>query len=134
MLKELHELVFLFLNLMGFVIIFSVFLCLMWVVLSNFYVYRRGGLDGLLRWHRNNVRHGYNDAKSSLAILGLGLFSLLFCIPSAYDPLTGFCTLLSAVVFLMMAAFVGERRKHWPMLKASAIEVILTHSPPNPSR
>lgn len=129
MLKELHELVFLFLNLMGFVIIFTVLLCVIWVVLSNYYVFRRGGMDGLLRWHRNNVRHGYNDAKSSLAILGLGLFSLLFCIPSAYDPLTTFCTLLSAAIFLVMTGFIAERRRHWPMLKASAIEVILESAP-----
>jgi len=129
MLKELHELVFLFLNLMGFVIIFTVLLCVIWVVLSNYYVFRRGGMDGLLRWHRNNVRHGYNDAKSSLAILGLGLFSLLFCIPSAYDPLTTFCRLLSAAIFLVMTGFIAERRRHWPMLKASAIEVILESAP-----
>lgn len=129
MLKELHELVFLFMNLMGFVIIFTVLLCVIWVVLSNYYVFRRGGMDGLLRWHRNNVRYGYNDAKSSLAILGLGLFSLLFCIPSAYDPLTTFCTLLSAALFLVMTGFIAERRRHWPMLKASAIEVILESAP-----
>lgn len=129
MLKELHELVFFFMNLMGFVIIFTVLLCVIWVVLSNYYVFRRGGMDGLLRWHRNNVRHGYNDAKSSLAILGLGLFSLLFCIPSAYDPLTTFCTLLSGAFFLPMTGFIAERRRHWSMLKASAIEVILESAP-----
>lgn len=134
MLKELHESVFLFMNLMGFVIIITVLLCLIWVVISNYYVFRRGGLDGLVRWHRNNVRHGYNDVKSSLAILGLGLLSLLFCIPAAHDPLTTFCTLLSAAFFLMMTGFIAERRRNWTMLKASAIEVILAHYPPNRSR
>lgn len=129
MLKELHELVFFFMNLMGFVIIFTVLLCVISVVLSNYYVFRRGGMDGLLRWHRNNVRHGYNDARSSLAILGLGFLSLLFCIPSAYDPLTTFCTLLSAAFCLIMTGFIAERRRHWPMLKASAIEVILESAP-----
>jgi hypothetical protein len=129
MLKELHEFVFLFMNLMGFVIIFTVLLCLIWVVISNGYVLRRGGLIGLVRWHRNNIRLGFNDAKSSLAILGLGFLSLLFCIPSAYDPLTTFCTLLSAAFCLIMTGFIAERHRHWPMLKASAIEVILESAP-----
>jgi hypothetical protein len=134
MLQELRELGYFWLNLMGYVPIFMITPCVLWIFVSHWHVYRRGGVVGLVRWHHNNVRLGFNDAKNSLAILGLGLLSLIFCIPTAYDPLTGFCTLLSAVFFLMMAAFVGERRKHWQMLKASAIEVILAHSPPNHSR
>jgi len=132
MLQTLHEYAFLFLNLMGYVIIFSVVPCVLWVVVSHYYVYRRGGLNGMVRWHQNNIRkYGFNDAVNSLSILGLGLLSLIFCIPSPSDPLTTFSTLLSAAFFGVMAGFVGERRKHWSILKSSAREVILECSPPN---
>jgi hypothetical protein len=133
MLQELRELGYFFLNLIGYAPIFMVIPCVLWVVVSHYYVYRRGGIAGLVRWHQNNLRLGFNDAKNSLAILGYGLLSLIFCIPTAYDPLTAFCTLLSAAFFLIMACFIAERRNHWPMLKASAIEVILEHSSPNHS-
>lgn len=132
--QELRELNFLFLNIMSCVTIFLVLFSVLWVIATQWYVLSRGGLVCLLRWHQNNARLGFNDVKNSIAILCLALLSLIFSIPSPKDPLTTFCTLLSAVLFLMMAGLVGERRKHWPMLKASAIEVILAHSPPNHSR
>lgn len=134
MFQELRELSFLFLNIFGCVTIFMVLPCVLWVIYTHLFVCRRSGFLGLLRWHQNNIRLGFNDVKNSLSILGLGLLSLIFCIPSAKDPLTTFFTLLSAVFFLMMAGFIAERRKNWSLLKASAIEVILAHSPPNHSR
>jgi len=134
MFQELRELNFLFLNIFGCATIFMVLPCVLWVIYTHLFVCRRSGFLGLLRWHQNNIRLGFNDVKNSLSILGLALLSLIFCFPSAKDPLTTFFTLLSAVFFLMMAGFIAERRKNWPMLRASAIEVILAHSPPNHSR
>jgi len=132
MLQTLHEYAFLFLDLMGYVIIFSVVPCILWVVVSHYYVYRRGGVDGLVRWHQNNImKYGFNDVVNSLSILGLGLLALILCIPSPSDPLTTFSTILSGALFGMMAAFVGERRMHWNMIKISAREVILENLPPN---
>lgn len=129
MLQELRELGYFLMNLTGYVPIFMIIPCILWLIVSNYYVYRRGGVVGLVRWHHNNIRLGFNDAKNSIGILGLGSLSLMFCIPTAYDLLTSLYTLVSAVLFLMMAALVAERRKHWPMLKASAIEVILETAP-----
>jgi len=134
MLQTLHEYVYFWINLVGFIIIFSLVPCILWVVVSHYYVYRRGGIDGLVRWHQNNIRkYGFNDVVNSLSILGLSLLSLLFTIPtpSPSDLLATFSTFLSAILFVMVAAFVGDRRKHWSMLKVSAREVILEYLPPN---
>lgn len=125
MLQELRELGYFLLNLTGYVPIFMIIPSILWIFLSHLFVYRRAGVIGLVRWHHNNIRLGFNDAKNSIGILLLGSLSVMFCIPTAYDLLTSLYTLVSAVLFLLMATLVAERRKHWPMLKASAIEVIL---------
>jgi hypothetical protein len=124
-LQELHAFAFLFMNLMGYVIIFSVLPCVMWVVISHFYVYRRGGLQGLVRWHETIRKYGFNDVSHSLGILGLGLLALIFCIPSPSDMITSFSTLLASIFFGVMAAFVRDRRKHWDIIKSSALEALL---------
>jgi hypothetical protein len=116
------------LTLMGYVVIFSVVPAVLWIIISNYWVYRRGQLQGLVMWHKRTINvYGFNDAVHSLKILGLSLVTLIFCLPSPSDPLSAFCTLLSTATFLITAALVAERRRHWDMLKTSAREVILEH-------
>lgn len=121
-----------FLTVLQFCITLSVLPCIGWIIISNYWVYRRGQLQGLIAWHRYTAHtYGFNDAVISVQILGLGLLTLLFCIPDPADPIRAFSTLLSGATFLILAGFVAERRRHWEVLKTSAREVILELSPNN---
>ncbi|KAF0843132.1 hypothetical protein FNL37_0549 [Methylovorus glucosotrophus] len=100
--------------------------CALWILVTHFWVYRRGGLAGVLRWHRNTKRIcGFNDTAYSSAILGLSVVVLAVNMntPSFFGVTTGL--LLNGMLFLVIAILFGERRKHWQFLKSSACEVIL---------
>ena len=100
--------------------------CALWIIVSLFWVYRRGGLAGVLRWHRNTKRIcGFNDTAYSSAILGLSVVVLAVNMntPSFFGVTTGL--LLNGMLFLVIAILFGERRKHWQFLKSSACEIIL---------
>lgn len=114
---------------MGYIIIFSVVPAAFWVIISNWWVLRRGNFKGLITWHKHTIiTYGFNDAVHSLKILGLSLVTLILCIPEPSDPISAFSTLLASVTFLITATLVAERRKHWDMLKTSARKVILESS------
>lgn len=123
-----------FLTVLQFCITLSVLPCIGWILISNWWVLRRGQFQGLIMWHKHTINtYGFNDAVMCLQVLGLSLLTLLFTIPEPSDPIRAFCTLLSGATFLILAGFVAERRKHWEVLKTSAREVILELSP-NQSR
>ncbi|MCB5206715.1 MULTISPECIES: hypothetical protein [Methylovorus] len=111
---------------LNYVVSAVVFSCALWIIVSHFWVYRRGGLAGVFRWYRH-TKHicGFNDAAYSSAILGLSAVVLTVNIytPSFFAVTTGL--LLNVMLFFALSILVGERRKHWKVLKSSACEVIL---------
>jgi hypothetical protein len=126
MLQTIQEFGYMLLSVIGFLIILSILPIVLWIIISNYWVYRKGQLLGLVEWHKHTLyKYGYNDAAQSLKILVLSLITFTLCIPSPSDVLSGLCVLLSSFSFLTVAILVAERRRHWEILKASAREVIL---------
>lgn len=101
----------------------------LWVLVSHYWVYRQGGLHGVIAWHTHTrEQYEFNDLKFSGSILALTVIGIWLCIQDVQSGLVpGLSSMLGALVAFLITGLVAERRRHWELLKSSARQVMLRH-------